>query len=74
MVKSGYKILSTCDRLEMTMSHGENKLTLRDKIQHAAAVHRSEDELENIRYTHKPIVEAEKASKDSGSSDRRLEV
>jgi hypothetical protein len=45
MVASGYKILSACDRLEMTMSHGENILTLRDNnIQHTfAAVYHSQE-------------------------------
>jgi hypothetical protein len=58
------------------------------KSLHDKAVYRSEESLtlnhhlrltealENIRYTHKPIIEdsTDKASKDSGSSDRRLEV
>ena len=35
MVVSGYRILSACNRLEMTVSHDENKLTPRDSIQHA---------------------------------------
>jgi hypothetical protein len=35
MVVSGYRIFSACDRLDVTISHGENKLTPRDSIHHA---------------------------------------